>query len=208
MYSTVAINQGGRPHIRFETRSQEDRAASVEQGRKIYKDVDWVIVTPQGARDFIENVASEWLKNIRSRSESGAYDPEWVSTFEKMYAMYKDGKEIPTEGTPLRMLSHLFTPAEIANCAALNVTTLEALAAINEETIGRLGMGAREWKSRAVEALKLSGQTDGAVRMSALETENNSLKDRLKDLEMVILDLQEKIASEAPARRPGRPPKE
>lgn len=208
MYQTVGVNHGGRPHIRFETRSEEDRTATLEAGHKVYKDRDWVIITPHGARDCVENHAEQWLTNISNRAEAGQYDIEWVNIFRKMYALYKEGKEMPVEGTPLRMLAHLFTPAEIANCANVNIQTLEQLSVANEETLARLGMGAREWKNRATEALKLSEGKGDALRVAALETENNDLKTRVSDLENVIRDLQIKMGEETSRRGPGRPPKE
>lgn len=206
MYAQVGVMQGGKPHIRFETRTEEDRNASIEAQRKVYKDVDWVIVTPHGSRDFMENHADQWLKNIQSRAEVGQYDMEWVQQFRKMYEMYKEGKEMPLDGTPLRMMTTLFTPAEIANMANVHVLTLEAAAAMNEETIGRLGMGSREWKHRAQEAIKLQDGKGGALKISALETENNDLKSRVSDLENVIRDLQVQMADNGPRR--GRPPKQ
>tara|TARA_A100001391_G_scaffold203677_1_gene196703 strand:- start:858 stop:1481 length:624 start_codon:yes stop_codon:yes gene_type:complete len=206
MYAQVGVMQGGKPHIRFETRTEEDRAASIEAERKIYKDVDWVIVTPHGSRDFMENHAEQWLKNIQSRAEVGQYDMEWVQQFRKMYEMYKEGKEMPLDGTPLRMMTTLFSPAEIANMANVHVLTLEAAASMNEETIGRLGMGAREWKHRAQEAARLQEGTGGALKIAALETENNDLKSRVSDLENVIRDLQTQMSDNGPRR--GRPPKQ
>lgn len=208
MFSQIGINQGGKPHIRFETRTEEDRAASIDAGHKVYRDVDWVIVTPQGSRDFVENHAEQWLKNIQGRAEVGQYDQEWVTTFRKMYAMYKEGKEMPVEGTPLRMLAHLFSPAEIANCANVHIQTLEQLASANEESIARLGMGAREWKHRAQEAIKLSEGKGDAMKIAAMETENADLKARVSDLENVIRDLQAKMSDEPIHRGPGRPRKE
>lgn len=209
MFAQVGINAGGKPHIRFETRSEEDRAQSVEQGRKVYKDVDWVIVTPQGSRDYVENYAEQWFKNIQSRAEIGQYDQEWVTQFRRMYEMYKQGKEMPVDGTPLAMLSHLFSPAEIANCKAVHVLSLESLATANEETIARIGMGGRELKNRASEAVKLAGNGSGdALKIAAIETENADLKQRVSDLESVIMDLQAQMKEDAiGVPRRGRPPK-
>ena len=206
MYSGVGIQQGGMPHVRFETRVEEDRAESVAQERKVYKDVDWIIVTPHGSRDSTENHAESWIANKMSQAQQGNYDMEWVQKFRKMYEMFKEGKELPVDGTPLVMLAHLFSPAEIANCKNVNILSLETLAQANEETIGRLGMGGRELKHRAQEAVKLASMGTGeALKISALQTENADLKTRVGDLENVIRDLQAQMADNVPRR--GRPPK-
>lgn len=209
-------NKSGRPHIRFETRSEEDREATISAGMKKYKDVDWVFVTPQGAKDAVEDKAVDWLNKIKQKAQTGFYDIEWIDTFHKMYEMYKQGKEMPIDGTPLRMLPHLFTPAEIQNCANVNIQTLEQLASMNEEAISRLGMGGREWKSRAQEAISLSAGKGDSIKISALQTENDDLKTRVSDLENVIRDMQSQLKRQPiddalelnnEHRGPGRPRK-
>ena len=197
------------PHIRFETRTEEDRGLSIDAGHIVYKDVDWIIVTPHGARDSNEDRAESWIEKKAQASRQGNYDIELLKQIRKAYEAFKDGKELPIEGTPLAMLSHLFTPSEIANCKTLNILSLEALAACNEEVIARLGMGGREIKHRAQEAVKLSTNGSGeALKISALQQENQDLKDRMRDMEGVIRDLQAQMSDNPVRRGPGRPPKE
>lgn len=203
--------KGPRPHVRFETRTAEDRAASIEAGRKVYRDVDWVIVTPPGGKDVRENNAQEWLDKIEAQAQVGAYDYEWSRDFAKMYMMFKDGKEMPETGTPLRMCTTLFSPAEIANCLAVNIRTLEDLASTNEEALGRIGMGARALKTRAQEAIKTGDGKESAMKVEALEIQNADLKQRVADLTAVVEDMREQMATMVPVeqrRGPGRPPKE
>lgn len=208
MFSAIGVmNKEVLPHIRFETRTQEDRNLSIEAGRIVYKDVDWIIVTPHGARDSNEDFAEAWIEKKANAARQGTFDQELLTQIRKAYAAYKEGKELPVDGTPLAMLPHLFTPAEIANCKALNILSLEVLAQANEETIARIGMGGREMKNRAVEAVRLAGTGTGeALKVTALQQENADLKDRMRDLENVIRDLQAQMSDNVPRR--GRPPKE
>ena len=205
--------KGPRPHVRFETRPAEDRAASIEAGHKVYKDIDWVIITPPGGKDVREDHAETWLEKIRAQAEVGMYDYEWARDFRKMYEMYKEGKEMPENGTPLRMCTTLFSPAEIANCLAVSVRTLEELAAANEESLGRIGMGARALKIRAHEALKTGDGKESAMKVEALTIENADLKQKVSDLTGIVHEMREQMAllsanqSSAP-RGPGRPPKQ
>jgi hypothetical protein len=191
--------KGPRPHVRFETRPTEDREASIKAGRKVYKDVDWVIVTPSGGKDVREDLAEAWLTKIRGQAENGMYDWEWARDFQKMYEMYKEGKKMPEDGTPLRMCTTLFTPAEIENCLAVNVRTLEDLAAANEEGLGRIGMGARALKTRAQEAIKTGEGKESAMKVEALEVQNAELKQKVADLVGVVEELKEQMATMVPA---------
>lgn len=201
----MQVQQGIRPHIRFETRSAEDRAATIEAGRKVYKDVDWVIITPAGGRDVVENHATQWLTNIRDRAQVGQYDPTWVEHFQKMYDLYKQGKELPEDGTALRMCTTLFSPAEIETCLAANIRTLEQLAAANEESIGRMNMMGRALKTRATEALRISEGKGDAMKIEAMTLENADLKQKVADLTEIVNELRQQMAIETPRR--GRPPK-
>ncbi len=210
MYGSIGVmNKEVLPHIRFETRKEEDRQQSIDAGRIVYKDVDWIIVTPHGARDSNEDRAVEWIDKKANAARQGAFDIELVSQIRKSYEAFKAGKELPVEGTPLAMMPHLFTPAEIANCKMLNIQSLEVLAQANEETIGRLGMGGREIKNRAQEAVKLAASGTGdAIKISALEREKEDLKERVSDLENVIMDLQRQMKEDSVGvPRRGRPPK-
>lgn len=193
--------KGSRPHVRFETRSAEDRAASIEAGRKVYKDIDWVIVTPAGGKDVREDHADSWLAKIEGQAQTGMYDYEWAREFKKMYEMFKEGKELPENGTPLRMCTTLFTPAEIANCLAVNVRTLEDLAGANEEALGRIGMGARALKTRAQESIKTGEGKESAMKVEALEIQNADLKQKVTDLMAVVEDMREQMATMVPATR-------
>jgi hypothetical protein len=213
----ISVQKGSRPHIRFETRSEEDRAASIEAGHKVYKDVNWVIVTPPGNKDVVEDRADEWMKKIRDRAQNGFYDPEWVESFSKMYGMFKDGKEMPEDGTPLRMCTTMFSPAEIDNCLSMHIRTLEQLANANEEALGRMGMGARALKLRAQESIQIGDGKGSAMKVEALTIQNAELQttiraqaDKINDLAAIVNEMREQMAmqGETPRRGPGRPPKE
>lgn len=200
------LEKGTRPHIKFEARSVEDRAATITAGHKIYKDEDWVIITPPGGKDVREDVAESWLLKIEGQAQTGMYDYEWARDFRKMFNMYKEGKELPEDGTPLRVCTTLFTPAEIQNCLAINVRTLEGLAEANEEALMRIGMGARALKLRAQEAIKAGEGKESAMKIEALTLENESLKEQVGDLRSVVEELRAQMAtmSDAPRGR-GRP---
>ncbi|WP_257834530.1 hypothetical protein [Burkholderia glumae] len=188
---SIGVQHATRPHIRFESRPEEDRAASIEAGHKVYHDVNWVIITPVGGRDVVENKADQWLANIRDRAQVGQYDADWVEHFSKMYKLYKEGQELPEDGTPLRMCATLFSPAEIQNCIEAGIRTLEQLAAANEEAMGRMHMMGRALKLRAQEAIRLGEAGGDAMKLEALTIENEELKRKVSDQDGKIAALTE-----------------
>ena len=50
---SVHIQQARPPHVVYERRAEEDRTASIEQGRYVSRDVDYAIVTPAGSKDRV-----------------------------------------------------------------------------------------------------------------------------------------------------------
>lgn len=194
---TIELQKKVQPHVSFETRPVEDRNATEREGRRIYNDVDFVLIRPPGGKDEVIHLAQEWLKQKRRDALAGRFDMEWVELYEKAYSRWKQGQEMPVSGTPLKMCPFM-SPAEIENCASLNIRTLEELATLSEEGIGRLGMGGRLLKERAINALKAAeGGGKAAMQMEALQVENAELKARIEALEEAL----------SKPRR-GRPPKD
>lgn len=194
---TIELQKKVQPHVSFETRPVEDRNATEREGRRIYNDVDFVLIRPPGGKDEVIHIAQEWLKNKRRDALAGRFDLEWVELYEKAYSRWKQGQEMPVSGTPLKMCPS-FSPAEVENCVSLNIRTLEELATLSEEGIGRLGMGGRLLKERAINLLK-AAENGGkaAMQIEALQVENAELRARLEALEE---------AASKPRR--GRPPKD
>ena len=137
------------PMIEFEVRTFEDRAATLEAGEFVGTDIDLAIISPPGSRDKIERIYSEWIRHIKSEARVGRFPTEWVPMVEKKYAAWKDGTPPPTFGTPLKDWKYT-TPNLAKAFKAVHITTIEELSAANEELIGRLGMGARSLKEKAI----------------------------------------------------------
>lgn len=179
------IAQEVPPHVRFESRPEEDRNASVETGRLVYKDVDYAIITPQGGKDVVEKRATEWLADIKRRSQVNQYNREWADRFAKMYELYKSDQEIPVHGTALKMCP-AFTPAEIKQCEALNIRTLEEAAAMNETALGNGGMGMRSIKQRAITMLENADKQQAAQLIEAQNVKIDELTRQLKEMRELI----------------------
>lgn len=197
----VAVNSEIKPpYVMFENRSVEDRSGAIT-GKPQFKDVAFAIITPAGSRDRIEKIAEEWLTQIRNQPED-RFPSAWARHYHQAFEAWKTGQEIPVDGTALRNWPVL-TPAQVKNLTGLNVLTVEQLAQANEETIHRMGMGARDLVQKARDFLSAaSGPSKLVGEMSALRVKleqeqqsNQVLRESLAALEAQVRSLSSMVAS-------------
>lgn len=172
--------------VRFETRAVEDKVASRESGGVIYKDVDWVMVTPPYSKDCFESKAKTWFETVEKNVRNGRTPPEWRDHWKKTYENWKKGEEAPINGTSVKNWSAI-TKAQCKTLLIANIFTIEDLAIANDEGVRRLGMGGVDLKNKArayVQATKDTGP---------LVMENAALKKQVDQQEVTISNLTEKI---------------
>lgn len=182
------------PFVQFETRSVEDREASITAGHYVGNDVDFAVITPAGSKDRIERICSEWFPQLREQVVQERMNPAWLAAYEGAYKAYKDGKEPPVDGTPVLDWPGL-SPSQVKQLVSLGLRAVEDVAAMNEETIANIGMGGRALKDRAISYLA-AARDIGAVAESsaALKVENAELKRRSDALELQVKQLAAQMA--------------
>ena len=181
------------PYVRFESRSIEDRTATLEAGHFVGKEIHFAIVTPPGSKDVVEKNAEDWLRDSKAAAEAGRLPMEWVWAYEKAYEMFQKGLELPEDGTPI-LTWPAINKAQAETIIACNIRTVEHLAEANEPALQAMGMGAQALKLRAKTWLETASKTGKpAERIAALETELASAKaqiggqaDKIKELEARI----------------------
>lgn len=186
------------PYVQFEIRAEEDRSASIKAGHYVAKNIAYALITPPGSRDCIEMIATEWLDNIKAKARAGTFNPKWAEHFEYAFKEWTNDNAIPENGAPIKGWP-LASPAMQQQIIQANVRTVEDLASANEQTLARIGMGARDLKTKAAAWLEAaSGTGTVAARNAALQIENEQLKER-------IAALEQRMSSVEKPRR-GRPP--
>ena len=70
-----------------------------------------------------------------------------------MYERWKNGQEMPLNGTPIKTWSAI-SPAQIKNLIAIGILTVEDLANVNGEGLTRIGMGGQNLKKMATNWLE------------------------------------------------------
>lgn len=193
----MQIAQARPPFVEFKQVARHDPVKSEELGYRTTKNVNMAFIMQPGSRDQVEIEAEKWLESIRRKvldATPDAFPMEWVDQFKKKYEMWKEGHEAPLDGTSIREWP-LLSPAEVENFINMHILTIEDVANMTEEAMGRVGMGARGLREKAREWLQAKDVAGNALK------ENETLKQQLAEMAERLAALEEKP-------RRGRQPKE
>ena len=184
--------------VKFYIEPKQDEAASMEEGRPIFKEVEYVDIRVVGSRN------GHVCRPAR---------PDDKSRFPAHYKAFKERVEIPLDGTPLSEWA-VITRAQAEEMAFFNVKTVEQLAAMADSVaqkfmgINSLKQKAKDWVAEAKEnapALKL------AEELRVRDEENAELRSQVEELaatvaKMVALSEVEDDEEVKPKRRRSRKP--
>jgi len=165
------------PFVSFERVGVYDREKSEETGYYCTKDVDYIYVTPAGTKDRYPFIAERFIADKKALSAKG--DPYWSKYWEpikKSYEAWKNGQDVPVDGTPIKAWP-LLSPARQKVWEHANFRTVEEMAEANEEGLANVGMGARAEKEKARSWLKTRADT------SKVASDNAGLKEKLEAAE-------------------------
>lgn len=181
------------PYVVFEVQAVEDRNASIAAGHYVSKDVVFAVITPQGSKDRLPRVATEWLEMLKAQVQEGRFPDEWYRAFQRAHDAYLQGQELPENGTAVKNWPGA-SPAQVQTLLNFGLRTVEDLAAANEEALSRLGMGGRALKQKAVEWLA-SSQDLGkqSEKITQLTIENDQLREQITAQSKSIADLSSKV---------------
>lgn len=180
--SSVMERKSIAPLVRFERQAVEDKAASLQAGRAVCRDVDYAIITPPYSKDEVFKEASQFLEDVMRKGKQGIYSPQQVDIFNRQYQAWKNGQEVPLVGTPIRGWPVL-TPAQQENLVRVNIPTVEYLAEANDEGLRNIGMGALDMKRKAIAWLaQATDKGPLTQQMAAIQAENDVLKISLDTL--------------------------
>lgn len=183
--------EGPAAHVRFERKAEEDHRAGSTNGIVPTKDVEWAIITPpfSNGNSEVEKKAIPWLADCRQKAKNGQMDPRHVDLYQRQYDAWKQGLEVPLDGTPIRGWSML-TPAQQENCIRLKILTVEYLAQANDDGLKALGMGSLDLKRKAI-AWLAQAQDKGplTLEIAAVKKENDMLKVSIETLQSQVKTL-------------------
>lgn len=155
---------------KFFIKAVQDHPASEEEGRPIFKDVEYVEIRIAGDKSTVV---------VRKASD------EDKARWQPVYDAFKAGLDQPIEGTPVDQWPAL-SVSKVAELKALNIHTVEALCDLPDTGLTKLGMGARELQKKAqafMDAAKGGAlEEKQAAYIARLEQKIELLEGQIKDL--------------------------
>lgn len=172
--------------VTFKYLPMENAAESLKEGRPIFEDVEQCEIRAPGMKDvkiFPAHFFSHWITDPFT---GGQRQVTYAERFQHQYRQFQNHAAQTKVGTPLDYAKFL-TDARRAELRAMNVYTVEALAAVEGAELKNLGMGGREMKNQAVAWLE---ETKSGAVNKQMEVELEALRARNVILEEDVATLR------------------
>jgi len=163
----------------FRNHAMKNEAKTLTEGRPIYDDMEVVEIRFPGSRSmsvFPATAFSHWQND----PQTGEQTPiTYAERFSRQYQQFKSQHAQTKSGTPTAHAQFL-TEARRAELRALNIYTVEQLAAVEGPELKNLGGGGRDLKNKAVEYI---AESKAAAPAAAMAAELDALRARNAVLE-------------------------
>ena len=172
--------------VTFKYLPMENAAESLKEGRPIFEDVEVCEIRAPGMKDmkvFPAHFFSHWITDPFT---GGQRQISYAERFKHQYRQFKEHAAQTKTGTPLDYAKFL-TDARRAELRAMNVYTVEALAAVEGSELKNLGMGGRDMKNQAIAWLE---ETKSGATNKQMEVELEALRARNVILEEDVANLR------------------
>ena len=159
-----------------------DADKSAEAGYEVPRIVTFVRITPHGHKgDPMEFFAEDFIERKGLEAKAGRYDHSWVARFKEGLAEFREGRELPREGTPLLTWERILKSRR--EQLAARFPTLEDLAACPDSTLGDIGLDGRVLRDMAKAELQAKKDLEPVVReLAVAKEENRQLRDQVERL--------------------------
>lgn len=166
--------------VLFYTRTVEDKERTLAEGRKCFKEREYVKIMVPGDRlnivDRPVQVTGNDITDDRLR-------------FPKQYARFKNQQEqVVHDGTPLALWPGI-TGSLVEELKHLNIYTVEQLATLADTHVAKIPMG-QTFKRRAAEFVEASRD---AAALNRLQAELEERDNKIEALEQAVADQAQKI---------------
>jgi hypothetical protein len=171
------------PYFFFQNREHGlDVEKTKDAGYEVPKLMTFILVTPHGHRgDPMEFFAEEWIERKGREAREGRYDHTWVAAFKDGLAQFREGNEIPREGTPLITWGRILKSRR--EQLVKRFPTVEDLAAVPDATLGDIGMDGRVLRDMAKADVQAMKDLSPVVKeLADAKEENRRLQEQVEKL--------------------------
>ncbi len=173
-------------YVKFFIEPLQDRAASLEAGRPIFLDTEFISIMVPGDKDNIV------VREIRDQDKQ---------RFPRQYAAFKNNEQELVDGTPLGEWGFL-SKAQVAELEYFNIRTVEQLANVTDANAQKF-MGINKLKQRAQEYLEASkGEAPILQLQEELATRDVSIIE-LRDTVEALQSRLKTLEGGEPDKKPG-----
>jgi len=160
-------------YVKFFTQPLENREKSLEEGRPIYDDAEFISIMVPGDKDNIV------VRTVRETD---------LTRFPRHYAAYKNKQETLGEGTPLERWGFL-TASQCEELKFFNIHTVEQLANVSDVNAQKF-MGIQALKRSAQEFIDSS---KGDAPTLQLQEKLSKSEAKINEMESLIVELQKRL---------------
>lgn len=162
--------------VKFFTKQRENKAASLKEGRPIFKDVEYIDIRVPGQRSGGACRPAQYADKQR---------------FPRHYLAFQQRKELPQEGTPLAEWP-IMTRRNVEELSYHNVKTVEQLVGMSDGLAAKF-MGMNTLKQKAILWLENAEDTARINEIESLKEANTEKDEKITNLESQMLNLMERF---------------
>lgn len=191
--------------VTFRNHVMPDEMASRKAGRPIFNEQEVCDISFAGNTKTKATFPAHDAEPNATREHNGREGLgviTYAMLYNEQYRAFKNGEAQPLSGTPLSEAPFL-KESKRRELKALNIHTVEALAALDGTPLKQIGMGGRELKNQAKAYLEAAA---GSADVTHLAAENTALKDQVAELQSQMAEMIAAAKASAPAKQPAREP--
>ena len=181
---------------RFYMHTTQNEAKTREAGRPIFDEMEVCEIRMAANKQTVGVFpAHEVFKRVH-RNDGSSEELTYAIAFNEQYKKFKANEAQDLSGTPLSEAPFL-TQAKRLELKAMNVHTVEALAAVDGQPLKQLGMTGREMKNQAMAYLAKANEGADVTRIAA---ENVAMSQELSELRKQVEELTAASKSKGKAK--------
>lgn len=153
------------PHFFFKEEEEGiDNEKSNELGYPVPKLITYIYITPSGQKGGPSPFhANEFIARKKQESkQGGGWNPNWVRQLEDSFRAFKEGKELPVNGTPL--ITYERIAKKRREELAYQYPTVEDLAAVPDGALTDIGLDGRVLRDLARNDIKAKKGLEPVVK--------------------------------------------